>query len=157
MAKVYKNGPSKCQKHFRKSCDINEIMRKHKFNLSGLLTNPAHAITSPPKHTDFASVEDFQVNCNKVAAFKSAFELLPAQVKAALNNDPGAYVDLMYNVSNPDEAKNTREVAIELGLVPKRESANDVRQRLIAEGVAAAELKAAVQAEFEKKYPQPPK
>lgn len=153
MAKVYKNGPSKCQKHFRKNCDMNMIMRKHNFNLSGLMSSPRFMTSDVPKYVDFKSQDDYQTNCNKVAAIKTAFEKLPANIKVVFQNDPGQYIEFMYNVSNPNKELNTREKAIELGLVPKIDSEQDIRARLVAEGVAKAELDMAVQAEMEKKYP----
>lgn len=155
MATVYKNGPTKCQKHFRKSVDINQIMRKHKFNLSGLMSNPQFAPNQAPKYIDFTSQDDFQTNSIKVANIKSAFERLPANIKSQFQNNPGKYIDFMYNVSNPDETKNTRAKAVELGLVQLQDSTEEIRNRLIAEGVSKLELKEAIQAEYEKKYPKP--
>lgn len=156
MAKVYKNGKSLCQKHFRNKVDINKIMRKYNFNLSGLLSSPAYVRPEKLRYVDFTSLDDYQTNCNKVAGLKSEFDKLPIDVKIYFKNNPGDYIEFMYNVSNPDEEKNTAAKAVELGLVNPDDTPARVRDRLIAKGVEEAEIEKAVQEEMEKKYPTKP-
>lgn len=157
MAKVYVNGKSKCQKHFRNKVDINRVMRKHGFNLTGLLSSPAYARPEKPRYVDFTGVADYHTSCNKVSALKSEFDLMPVGIKKFFENDIGRYIEFMYNVSNPDPEMNTSTKAVELGLIKRSESPDEVKRRLVAQGVAEAEIAQLVQSEMEKKYPLKPK
>jgi hypothetical protein len=155
MAKVYKNGPSKCQKHFRKSVDLNQKMRKHGFSLSGLMSSPANLPNQLPQYRDFTSVSDFQTLCNKVAAFKTSFECLPIDIKIRFKNSPSAYLDFMHNIGNPDDDKNTRKEAASLGLIESPDTEDEIKKQLVEKGVSELELEAAVKAEYEKRFPIP--
>ena len=96
--------PSMAQQQFREECDINTIMER--FGRTGELIAPIRM----PQYGDFDGVNDYHSAMNAIVEAQSAFDQLPAKVRARFGNDPAEFLDFVYNEENRDEA-------IRLGLV----------------------------------------
>ena len=96
--------PSMAQQQFREECDINTIMER--FGRTGELIAPVRM----PQYGDFDGVSDYHSAMNAIVEAQSAFDSLPAKVRARFGNDPAEFLDFVYNEEN-------REEAIRLGLV----------------------------------------
>jgi phage internal scaffolding protein len=96
--------PSMAQQQFREECDINIIMER--FGRTGELIAPVRM----PQYGDFDGVNDYHSAMNAIVEAQSAFEQLPAKLRARFSNDPAEFVEFCMNDENRDEA-------IRLGLV----------------------------------------
>ena len=96
--------PTMAQQQFREECDINTIMER--FGRTGELIAPIRM----PQYGDFDGVNDYHSAMNAIVEAQSAFDSLPAKVRARFGNDPAEFLDFVYNEENRDEA-------IRLGLV----------------------------------------
>jgi phage internal scaffolding protein len=96
--------PTMAQQQFREECDINTIMER--FGRTGELIAPVRM----PQYGDFDGVNDYHSAMNAIVEAQSAFDSLPAKVRARFGNDPAEFLDFVYNEEN-------REEAIRLGLV----------------------------------------
>lgn len=57
-----------------------------------------------PLQGDFESIMDFQGAMNIMIEGREAFMQLPPKVRARFGNDPGAFLDFVYDDANYDEA-----------------------------------------------------
>jgi phage internal scaffolding protein len=96
--------PTMAQQQFREECDINTIMER--FGRTGELIAPVRM----PQYGDFDGVNDYHSAMNAIVEAQSAFESLPAKVRARFSNDPAEFLEFCFNEENRDEA-------IRLGLV----------------------------------------
>lgn len=96
--------PTMAQQQFREECDINTIMER--FGRTGELIAPVRM----PQYGDFDGVNDYHSAMNAIVEAQSAFDSLPAKIRARFGNDPAEFLDFVYNEENRDEA-------IRLGLV----------------------------------------
>lgn len=67
------------------------------------------------RYGDFSSGMDFKTAMDKVTAAQSEFNALPSQIRAHVNHDPGAFLDMVLDASRKDEL-------IELGLLPQMDA-----------------------------------
>lgn len=100
------------QQNEKDNADINVIMRR----FGATQTIPAELIRDTGVFDDFTGVVDFQEAMEAGARMREAFLLLPAKVRAQLNNDPRELVAVL---NDPDQADR----AVELGLRKKPEDA----------------------------------
>lgn len=96
--------PTMAQQQFREECDINTIMER--FGRTGELIAPIRM----PQYGDFDGVNDYHSAMNAIVEAQSAFDQLPAKVRARFGNDPAEFLEFCFNEEN-------REEAIRLGLV----------------------------------------
>jgi len=96
--------PTMAQQQFREECDINTIMER--FGRTGELIAPIRM----PQYGDFDGVNDYHSAMNAIVEAQSAFDQLPAKLRARFSNDPAEFVEFCTNEENRDEA-------IRLGLV----------------------------------------
>ncbi len=96
--------PTMAQQQFREECDINTIMER--FGRTGELIAPVRM----PQYGDFDGVNDYHSAMNAIVEAQTAFESLPAKVRARFSNDPAEFLEFVYNDENRDEA-------VRLGLV----------------------------------------
>lgn len=89
-------GPSRTQQHQRDETDINFIVKR--YMQTGVL--PQSALQ--PLYGDFESLS-FHEAQNKIRAAQEAFNLIPAEIRARFDNDPGKFVDFASNPENEDE------------------------------------------------------
>lgn len=97
-------GESMAQQQFKEECDINTIVER--FGLTGDLPENLRL----PVSGDFTGVVDFKTAMDAVSQAQSAFNELPAQLRARFENDPQRLMRFLENDKN-------REEAVELGLV----------------------------------------
>jgi len=101
-------GESKTKQSPRDLTDVNSIMRRA-FRGQGV----DHVTTAAPVFADVSRMGDFQDVCIRVKAAESAFQALPAKIRARFRNRPAELVAFVQDSANYDEA-------VELGLiVPK--------------------------------------
>lgn len=92
----------------REDADINEIVRR--FGMTGDLP-----VAQFPSHFgDFSSGMSFHEAMNQVAAARASFLELPADVRRAFGNDPGALIAALEAADSDSEVRAQLE---ELGLV----------------------------------------
>jgi phage internal scaffolding protein len=96
--------PTLAQQQFREECDINTIMER--FGRTGELVAPVRM----PQYGDFDGINDYHSAMNAIVEAQSAFDQLPAKIRARFGNDPAEFVEFAMNEENRDEA-------IRLGLV----------------------------------------
>jgi phage internal scaffolding protein len=106
--------PTLTQQHFKDETDINNILRQ--FNITGLL--PENPLS--PRYGDFTGIVDYQSALNAVIAAETEFEALPAQIRAAFNNNPEELINFLDNPDNKDKA-------IALGLVDTKLIENEAK------------------------------
>lgn len=92
------------QQSFKDECDINEIVRR--FGLSGEIPGDFRA----PVSGDFSGVSDFHTAMNAVRDAQERFMMMPAELRARFNHDPGRLMAFLDDRGNYDEA-------VKLGLV----------------------------------------
>lgn len=107
--KVVFTGPGRTDQSFKNECDINYIVK----NFVTTKSLPPHLLNARNAvFEDVSEVGDFQAALETVQAGNLAFATLPADLRDRFNNDPGRFLDWLYNPDN-------RAEAISLGLVKK--------------------------------------
>jgi len=104
--------PSKTQQQFGPECDINNIMEK--YHKTGQVT---HLAQFRGNYADFTEITDFHSMQDTVAYARSAFELLPAELRLRFKNDPGELLNFLQDNKNYEEA-------LKLGLLDKDKISN---------------------------------
>jgi len=78
--------------------DVNAIVARH---IAHNIPLPVDG--RPARYGDFASGMDFHEAMNRVAEAEQSFENLPAHVRLHCHNDPGEFLDLVFNPDRADE------------------------------------------------------
>lgn len=128
---------------FKEEVDINTIVKR--FGLGYEL--PSHFRV--PEYGDFTNMHDFHGAMNAVRAATENFELLPADVRAKFNNDPGAFVDFATDPENRAEIKK-------LGLLSPEAIERDEKQAQEQARIAQEQRKATTQGGGSQKQNQRP-
>lgn len=89
--------------------DIRKMLRRH-----AAQGTPLPPPGQEPRYGDFTEAQDYHTSLNRLIACQAEFELLPAAVRQACNNDPGTFLQMC---SDPEN----REQLLELGLVEERQ------------------------------------
>ena len=100
-------GPSMTQQHFKDECDINVILKSYRGKIP--------ASTEPAFFMD-CTVTDLQSAYEIAEDIGARFDSLDSEVRARFNNNPLELLEFVHNADN-------ETAAIELGLLPKPESA----------------------------------
>ncbi len=87
--------------------DVNAIMAR--FVSHGEIP----ASRGQPQYGDFSNVDDYTTAMNKVKDAQRQFDELPASVRAHVDNDPGKFLDMVYDPTRIKELE-------ELGLVERQ-------------------------------------
>lgn len=101
--------PSMTKQSFKEECDINNIIRE--FGVTGIAT---HIRQNEGLFVDLPAPMEFQEAIELARGAQSAFDALPAQVRARFENDPEQFLAFMGNPDNQEEmiklglAKDTR-------------------------------------------------
>lgn len=95
---------SKVQQHLRRSCDINEIMRKAKEGVMPSVNGRT------PMYADVSGVPDYQAALMVVENGNKAFMSLPAKVRQRFGNSPVEFIQALQ-----DGAR--RQELMELGIL----------------------------------------
>lgn len=93
------------QQHFRDECDVNQIMKKYR--RTGDLT---HLNRSEGRYGDFSNATTYQEALSAISDAQNDFDLLPADVRREMDNDPAKLLAFMEDPINHDRA-------VELGLI----------------------------------------
>lgn len=117
---------------FKEECDINTIVKR--FGIGYEIPENIRV----PQFGDFTGINDFHDAMNRVATARENFELLPANIRAKFDNDPGKFVDYASDEKNRPGLK-------EMGLLSKEALERD--QKAADEAAAAAQALADSQAE----------
>lgn len=108
-------GPSQTKQEFARECDANYIVAR--YATTGIL--PATRFT--PDRAIFADVSkvgDFASEMQRVVEAQSAFDALPAELRARFANDPARLIAFVQDDANYDEA-------VKLGLIEKKPEASE--------------------------------
>lgn len=84
---------------FKEECDINTIIRR--FLRTGIMD---FAQKNEPRYGDCTGVE-YQSAMQTVAAARSLFNELPAELRNRFENDPAQFLDFVQDEKNTDEAR----------------------------------------------------
>lgn len=107
VPKTFKK-PSRAKQAFKNECDVNIILSK--YMKTGVLS---HVNGSAPRFGDFTNATDYQTSLNRILEANSAFEAMPAKIRARFANDPAQLIAFVSDPANRKEAED-------LGLVEKR-------------------------------------
>ena len=105
-------------------CDVNYIMKR--FERTGMLE---HLNSAPGRYEDLGDSISYQEALNRVMAAETAFEALPARIRARFENDPAQLLDFIADGRN-------REEAIALGLIEQPQGQAGVDPALAGSGGA---------------------
>jgi len=106
--------------------DINHIMAR--WLKTGFIPPAGGA---PMSYGEFENASDLHDMTNRVMAARDDFDRLPAHIRDHVGNDPGEFLDLVYDPERRDEL-------VELGLVEAAIPANAPRTESVAEEGAPA-------------------
>lgn len=88
--------------------DINNIIKRW------LRTGVAPVTGQKPLYGDFTGMVDFHSAMNRIRTAEADFMALPSAVRKHVDNDPGKFLEMVYDPERHDEL-------VELGLVPDRD------------------------------------
>lgn len=132
-----------CKQSFKDECDINTIVKR--FNVTGLLPQSAKV----PRYDLFENVIDFHTAMNAIAEARESFDMLPAEVRAKFQNDPGKFVDFCSKKENLPEMRKLGLAIPEVladndpaADVPPKKESGDVDKRGSDKGGAVKDAKA---------------
>lgn len=121
------------ERSHQKSCDIHEIMRKTV--KTGV---QQHVSKHEGTYGDYLGVPEYQEAQNQIAAAKSMFESIPAEIRSKFDNRPEAFIDWIQNENNKDEIQKAGFSAEHLECV-KSERKEQHKQKVKDRTRAAAE------------------
>lgn len=100
--------PSRTKQAPAEACDVNSIMARYARTgvLPVMRMQGAYADVSGLSGFDYGQAQELLQRCN------DAFMLLPAEVRASMDNDPAKFVQFVQDPANRDKA-------VELGLIAK--------------------------------------
>lgn len=86
--------------------DVNAIIKKW------ITHGVAPMVSGRPTYGDFTNVGDYHGAMNKVLEAQNQFNALPSAVRAHVENDPGKFLELIFDPNRTDELES-------LGLIPE--------------------------------------
>jgi phage internal scaffolding protein len=99
-------GESLTQQHFKKECDIKEIIKRH--DRAGIIE---HVNRGVAQYGDYSEVHEYREALDLINNATNSFMGLPADIRKIFDNDPGEFFEF---ATNPDNASRM----VELGLAP---------------------------------------
>lgn len=108
--------PSMTKQSFKDECDINNIVKR--FEATGQIDHINQA-AARGVYQDLPEALDLQRGLNIIAQAEEAFMALPADARAAFDNDPVKFVAAAYNPSEENQ-----KLFIRLGLAKHLEKAD---------------------------------
>lgn len=112
------SGESKTQQQFADTSNVNNIIRKYA-EMGGELPEP------DPSQFGYQASETFAEQMQKVAAVRTAFNELPAAVRASHGNDPSRWLDQHLRPTPQKEAKTPPEASEEALSSPDSDTTPD--------------------------------
>ncbi len=104
-------GISKTKQSDQDSADINSIMRRWIAHGEVPLNNAS------PQYGDFSNATDYKTACDKIQLAQEQFDALPASVRAHVDNDPGKFLDMIYD---PERTGELEELGLVEGHIPEQ-------------------------------------
>ena len=103
-------GESMTKQSMAASTDVNLILEKwHKHGAA-----VAHVNRSQAMWGDFSSGVDYQAALNSISEAQRDFEALPAHVRAHVDNDPGKFLELVFDPERREELERLGLVGVEV-------------------------------------------
>lgn len=96
-AAIHNFEPTRTQQHQADETDINLIVKR--YMQTGILPQTALA----PLYGDFSEPMSFHEAQNRIRAAQEAFMLIPPEIRARFDNDPGKFVAFAEDPANEDE------------------------------------------------------
>lgn len=93
--------PSMTKQSFKDQCDINNIVRE--FTQHGMVQH-INEKAAAGAFVDLPDSMDYQQALEIARAGQTAFDVLPAQIRARFGNDPERFLQFMQDPANQDEA-----------------------------------------------------
>lgn len=121
---------SKTQQHYKKSCDINNIISKYR--KTGILDTT----TRTPFFGDFSDIGDFQTVCNRIIEANERFKSLPGDIRDKFGGDVKALLAFVNNPANEEEARKLGLIA-PLPVVPADKAVEETKKNAAAAAAAA--------------------
>ncbi len=107
-------GPVLTKQSHALETDVNAILARYISHGSGT----AHVNRQAPMYGDFSSGLDYASALNQIEGAKADFGRLPAHVRAHVRNDPGEFLNMMFDPERGEERER-------LGLVDHRGDEGD--------------------------------
>lgn len=107
-------GEAITQQHMKDDCDINIIIKRH-----AETGNISHLNPKSPLYMDCTGVRDLQGAIRLVEEAEDNFATLPSAVRKACQNDPVAFIEMLYTEAGTAELS---EAGLEYGPKPKPET-----------------------------------
>lgn len=85
--------PSLTEQSHKRSCDINFLVSRYK--QTGVLGDPSQYLEQ--HFGDFTEIGDYQEQQNAMARARQSFEGLPSSVRDAFANNPGKFIDALFD------------------------------------------------------------
>lgn len=108
--------PSFAKESFKKTADINYIVKKY---LANSPETWEYLQKASKTYADLSHITDYRTALHKVREAKDHFMLLPAKVRTRFANDPALFLDFIGDPKNKPEM-------VELGLLPKETNKESV-------------------------------
>lgn len=103
---------SRTKQSFKEESDLNSVMRKYRS--TGALVHNVNAALG--RYGDFSSADDYLSAMSRVREAEELFAALPSAIRDHVNNDPGEFLQMVFDLDRRDEL-------VELGLLPPEERA----------------------------------
>lgn len=87
--------PSLTEQSHKRSCDINLLVAR--YQQTGILGDPSQYLQQ--HYGDFTEIGDYQEQQNAMAKARQSFEALPSSVRDAFANNPGKFIDALFDPS----------------------------------------------------------
>jgi len=94
--------------------DINYIVMR--FGITGQLPQSLRL----PTYQDFSEAGDFQTAMDLILQAQESFDQLPAQARAAFQNNPAYFLDFVENNDNPEDWEKLGLATIQRQLQPEK-------------------------------------
>jgi phage internal scaffolding protein len=102
----FTEGETMAQQHFRKECDIREIIKRN--DRTGIVEHVNRGIA---QYADVSDVKDYKAALEMINTSMESFMGLPSDIRKLFDNDPGEFFEFATNPANGDEM-------VKLGLAP---------------------------------------
>lgn len=106
-------GETITQQHFKKECDINNILAK--YQKTGLVS---HVSKYRGVYSDLSEPVDYQTALNVVIAAQESFDSLPSSLRKRFNNNPQEFLVFVDDPVNVDEMRSLGLLNIPADTVP---------------------------------------
>lgn len=90
---LFTTRPSLTEQSHKRSCDINTLVAR--YQQTGILGDPSQYLAQ--HYGDFTDIGDYHEQQNAMARARQSFEALPSSVRDAFANNPGKFIDSLFD------------------------------------------------------------